>query len=108
MAALNSSGAPVIIVTGSVLASPETLAEMLRISVEHVHRSLAEPGCLNHGVYQSAEDPHRLFFYEQWADRAAIEANFHVREGIGFAAALGKMSAERPSIEILTVADEPS
>jgi len=98
----------VIIVTGSVLAEPDSLAEMLRISIEHVHRSRAEPGCLDHGVYQSAEDPHRLFFYEQWADQAAIDAHFQVPESIAFAKALGQMSAERASIEILTVADEAS
>ncbi len=95
-----------IIVTGSVLATPGTLDEMLRISIEHVHRSLAEPGCLTHGVYQSAEDPHRLFFYEQWADQAAIEAHFEVPASVAFATALGKMAAERPTLEILTVADE--
>ena len=95
-----------IIVTGSVLATPETLSDMLRISIEHVHRSLAEPGCLDHGVYQSAEDPHRLFFYEQWADQASIDAHFHVPASIEFATALGTMAAERPSIEILTVADD--
>lgn len=92
-----------IIVTGTVLATADTLAEMLRISLEHVRRSRAEPGCLAHRVYQSAEDPHRLFFYEQWADQAAIDAHFQVPASIEFATALGKMSAERPSIEILTV-----
>ena len=95
-----------IIVTGTVLATPDTLDEMLRISLEHVHRSRTEPGCLAHGVYQSAEDPHRLFFYEQWADQAAIDAHFQVPASIAFATALGKMSAERPSIEILTVAND--
>ena len=94
-----------IIVTGSVLARPDTLDKMLRISIDHVHRSRREPGCLNHGVYQSAEDPHRLFFYEQWADQTAIEAHFEVPASIEFATALGKMASERPTIEVLTVAE---
>ena len=60
-----------ILITGSAQAPPETLQEMLKISVEHVHRSRLEPGCIFHAVSQDAEDPLKLVFVEKWADQAA-------------------------------------
>src|SRR6201985_950560 len=69
-----------IIVTGHVIASPESREEMLRISLEHVHRSRLEPGCIEHGVYFDAENPLKLHFYERWADLAAIKTHFPVPE----------------------------
>ena len=69
-----------ILITGSAQARPDTLEEMLKISVEHVHRSRREPGCIFHAVSQDAEDPLRLVFVEKWADHAAIKAHFVVPE----------------------------
>jgi quinol monooxygenase YgiN len=40
----------VLIVTGSVTARPDTIDELIRISLEHVHRSRQEPGCLLHSL----------------------------------------------------------
>ncbi len=39
-----------IIVTGSVTARPETFEALLRASLDHVHRSRTEDGCLVHSV----------------------------------------------------------
>jgi len=36
-----------LVVTGSIAAKPEAIAEMLRVSREHVHRSREEPGCIS-------------------------------------------------------------
>jgi quinol monooxygenase YgiN len=90
----------VIIVTGSVKARPDTLDELLRISLEHVHRSRREPGCLLHTVHHDAEYPNRLVFLEHWADRDALTAHFHVPESGAFAKALGALAAEPPRIDI--------
>ncbi|MEK7833964.1 MAG: putative quinol monooxygenase, partial [Acidobacteriota bacterium] len=61
-----------IIVTGSILASTDNLEEILALSLEQVRRSRTEPGCLAHAVHRDAENPLRLVFFEQWADRAAL------------------------------------
>ena len=61
-----------IIVTGSVQARPEHLDEVLALSLEHVHRSRAEPGCLLHSVHQDVEDANRVVFVEHWADLDAL------------------------------------
>jgi hypothetical protein len=62
-----------IIVTGSVHARPEALDEVLRLSLEHVHRSRLEPGCLLH---------------------------FAVPESRAFARALGQLSTDPQPIGI--------
>jgi len=61
-----------IIVTGTATASRETLAEMIRISLEHVRRSRTEEGCISHNVHIDCENPMRLMFFEQWADEETL------------------------------------
>ena len=97
---LRCRNAPVIIVTGSVRAHPESIDETLRLSLEHVRRSRTEPGCLLHSVHYDVEDPLRLVFVEHWADRAALDAHFQVPESRAFAKSLGELAAEPPTLEI--------
>ena len=89
-----------ILITGSAQARPETLQEMLKVSIEHVHRSRLEPGCIFHALSQDAEDPLRLVFVEKWADQAAIEAHFAVPASRAFAKALYKLAAQPPQMEV--------
>ncbi|MGY3445958.1 putative quinol monooxygenase [Bradyrhizobium sp. USDA 4473] len=58
-----------IVVTGNITARPETFDEVRRLSLAHVHRSRTEPGCISHAVHVDCENPLRLVFFEQWADR---------------------------------------
>ena len=67
-----------ILVTGSVTARPETFGEVREISLEHVRRSRTEAGCISHAVHVDCENPLRLVFIEQWADRAVLAAHFAV------------------------------
>jgi quinol monooxygenase YgiN len=90
----------VILVTGSVKARPETLAEVLRLSLEHVRRSRLEPGCLLHSVHRDVEDPNRLVFIEHWADRDALVAHFGVPASREFAKSIGDLAAEPPTLDI--------
>jgi quinol monooxygenase YgiN len=90
----------VIIVTGSVRARPETVDDVLRLSLEHVERSRREPGCLLHSVHRDVEDWNRFVFLEHWADRDALRAHFGVAESAAFATALQSLAAEPPTLEI--------
>ncbi|MDP1736299.1 MAG: putative quinol monooxygenase [Caulobacter sp.] len=83
-----------IIVTGWILARPETLAELISIGQEHSRRSRAEPGCISHDLYIDSENGLRLFFFERWADRAALTAHFAVPESNAFMRAVRGLSAE--------------
>jgi quinol monooxygenase YgiN len=88
-----------IVVTGSVTARQDSFEEARRLSLEHVHRSRTEPGCISHAVHIDCENPLRLVFIEQWADRAALAAHFAVPASRNFVRALGSLAAGPPTIE---------
>lgn len=89
-----------IVVTGSVTARPETFDEVRRLSLEHVHRSRAEPGCISHSVQVDCENPLRLVFFEQWADRAALATHFQVPASADFVRSLRSLAAGPTTIEL--------
>jgi len=89
-----------IVVTGSVTAQEDSFEEARRLSLEHVHRSRSEPGCISHAVHVDCENPLRLVFIEQWADRAALAAHFAVPASRNFVRALGALAAGPPTLEI--------
>ncbi len=89
-----------IIVTGSIVARPDRLDELLGLSLAHVRRSRDEPGCIEHAVHQDAEDPSRLVFVEQWTDRDALQAHFAVPASRAFIKAAGACAAAPPAMAI--------
>jgi quinol monooxygenase YgiN len=82
-----------IIVTGSITARPETFDEILRLSLHHVHRSREEPGCRSHAVYRDVENPLRLFFFEEWQDRASLAAHFALPASQAFVSTVRPLAA---------------
>ena len=89
-----------IVVTGSVMARDDSLSEISRLSLEHVHRSRTENGCISHAVHIDCENPLRLVFIEQWADRAALMAHFAMPASRDFVRALQPLAAASPTLEI--------
>ena len=89
-----------VIVTGSVVARPETFDEILAASLEHVRRSRAEPGCLSHAVHRDVEDEYRLVFVERWADRAALDDHFRVPASADFVRTVSRLAAQPPTMTI--------
>ncbi len=89
-----------IIVTGSIVAKPDALEQLLALSLEHVHRSRTEPGCKSHVVHQDAENPLRLVFLEEWVDRAALTAHFAVHASREFVKQARELAAEAPTMQI--------
>ena len=89
-----------IIVTGTLQARADTIDELRRLSLEHVARSRAEPGCLEHGVAVDANDGLRLVFFERWSDRAALDAHFKVPASGAFVKQAAKLSAQAPTIAL--------
>ena len=96
-----------IIVTGTLHAKPETRAEVLALSREHVARSRAEPGCLEHGVAIDADDPLRLVFFERWADRDAIGAHLRLPASRGFGRAVASLVDQPPTLAMFDAAELP-
>ena len=89
-----------IVVTGSVTAREDTLGEIRKLSLAHVYRSRGEPGCISHAVHVDCENPLRLVFIEQWADRDALLAHFAVPASRNFVRALQPLAAAASTIEI--------
>lgn len=89
-----------ILVTGSVVAAPGSQDEVLRLSLEHVHRSRLEPGCVSHAVHIDAEDPMRLVFIEQWSDADALRTHFSVPESAAFVEALTPLLVAAPTLQV--------
>ena len=64
-----------IVLKVEMLVKPGTetkCKEFIRAMQQHSRR---EPGCLMYVGHQSIEDSRRFFFYEQYADQAALD--FH-------------------------------
>ncbi len=89
-----------IVVTGSVTAREDSFDEVRQLSLEHVRRSRQEPGCISHAVHVDCEDPVRLVFIEQWADRAALLAHFAVPASRDFVRALQPLAASATTLEL--------
>jgi quinol monooxygenase YgiN len=86
-----------IVVTGSVTAREDSFAEVRQLSLEHVHRSRKEAGCIFH---VDCENPLRLVFIEQWADRAALSAHFAVPASRDFVRALRPLASAAATLEL--------
>jgi quinol monooxygenase YgiN len=89
-----------IVVTGSVTAREDSFDRVRKLSLEHVRRSRTEPGCISHAVHVDCEDPLRLVFIEQWADRAVLLAHFAVPASRHFVRALQPLAAAATTIEL--------
>lgn len=90
-----------IVVTGALTARPETLAALTARCIAHSAHSRGEPGCIVHTVHADCEDPLRLFFYEVWADRAALLAHFQVPQSHAFMREVRALAAESVGPTIL-------
>jgi quinol monooxygenase YgiN len=89
-----------IIVTGSILAKPDTFDAVLKLCREHVERSRKEDGCVSHDVHIDTESRLRLFFFERWRDEAALRAHFAVPASREFVKALRNLIVETTGTQI--------
>jgi quinol monooxygenase YgiN len=87
-AVARACGGNMIIVTGSILVREDSFDDVLRACLEHVERSRKEPGCISHDVHVDCQNPMRLFFFEQWADEAALRTHFAVEGSKAFVKSL--------------------
>ena len=89
-----------IIITGGLIARPDSIAEATQLGIEHSRRSRAEPGCLAHSIHVDAENPLRLMFYEEWQDADAMRAHFARPESLDFVRRYRKLAASRTPMAI--------
>jgi quinol monooxygenase YgiN len=90
----------VIIIMGSITGTAETIDELTGLSLEHVRRSRAEPGCLAHAVSRDVENPLRLVFFERWLDMAAVTKHFAVQASGDFVRSAITLADLPPTLEL--------
>ncbi|MEQ1755466.1 MAG: putative quinol monooxygenase [Micropepsaceae bacterium] len=95
-----------IIVLGSIIAKPNGLQALLKASLEHVHRSRTEPGCISHAVHIDHENPLKLVFVEKWSDADALAAHFRVKGSNDFVGQARSLAASAPIIEIFSASPQ--
>jgi len=89
-----------IIVHGAIEIDPEHWEDAMELSLEHVERSRAEPGCISHAVHIDAENPNRLVFFEEWQDMAALQTHFQVPASGEFIQKLEALATSKPEMHI--------
>ena len=89
-----------IIVTGEILAKPETRDDIIILGQRHSARSRAEPGCLLHELHSNTENPCKLVFVEHWADEDSLRRHFAVPDSRAFARAVSKLASEPPIMNL--------
>jgi quinol monooxygenase YgiN len=89
-----------IIVWGSIEARPDTIAEVTRLSLAHVHRSRNESGCISHSVQVDVENPNRLVFFEEWENMPALQQHFAKPESVDFVNSVSELAVTAPVIRI--------
>jgi len=94
-----------LVVTGSVTARPDSFEALRRAALDHVARSRREVGCITHSVAIDCEEPLRLVFYEEWADRAALDAHFSQPGSAEFMHAVRDLTSTSTRVRILPVED---
>ena len=94
-----------IVVWGCIETTEEHLQQVLTLSLEHVHRSRAEPGCISHSAQIDAETPNRVVFFEEWESMDALKTHFSVPASSEFVNQVARLSVSPP--EIRAYAAEP-
>lgn len=89
-----------VIVSGWVLARPDTTAQVEAACLAHVRRSRTEPGCLRHSVHRDVENPQRFVFLEHWRSLADLHQHFAVPESAALITTLQTLCDELSPIEI--------
>lgn len=62
-------------IIGTVTARPEARQELEGLLYAQVAPTRAESGCINYDFHVDAADPCVFVFYENWTDRAALDAH---------------------------------
>lgn len=62
-------------IIGTVTARPETRDKLATLLMAQVAPTRAEAGCINYDFHVDAADPCVFIFYENWTDRAALDAH---------------------------------
>ena len=89
-----------LIILAKGVIRPDRREAFIAAAREQIVETRKEPGCISHAVQVDCENPLRLVFLEQWADRAALLTHFAVPASRDFVRALQSLAAAATTIEI--------
>jgi quinol monooxygenase YgiN len=83
------------VIVARLRVRPEHRAAFLKASVAIIAGTRAEAGCLLYALHEDVHDPNSFLFYEEWQDRAAIDAHFAEAHFLAFGEAIGDAVIEK-------------
>ncbi len=79
--------------------------ELLEAVAKLVAATEDEPGTLQYTVHRDAADPHAVWFYELYADQAALDAHAGSTAMAEAMGAFGGLLGGAPEMHVLSIAD---
>ena len=95
-----------LVITAAVEIQPDKVEQFCLATDSLIINSRAEAGCISYSLYRSATEANRFFFFEEWADQAAIDAHFATPHFKDFGKLLDETGAAPAVVKILEVAVE--
>lgn len=93
-------------IIGTVTARPEMREELASVLQALVAPTRAEAGCINYDFHVDAADPCVFVFYENWTDRAALDAHLAMPHLQPLLSQLDRLLAVPVDIRPLTMLSE--
>ena len=94
-------------ILGTVTARPETRDELHQLLMAQVAPTRAEAGCINYDYHGDAADPCAFVFYENWINKAALDAHLAMPHLQPLFSQLGRLLALPVDIRPLTMLSTP-
>ena len=94
-------------IIGTVTARPETRDELHKLLIAQVAPTRAESGCINYDYHVDAADPCAFVFYENWINKAALDAHLAMPHLQPLFSQLGRLLALPVDIRPLTMLSTP-
>jgi quinol monooxygenase YgiN len=94
-------------IIGTVVARDETREELRKILSAQVAPTRAEAGCVNYDFHVDADDPNIFMFYENWRDKADLDAHLETPHLQPLFGRLDELLARPVEIKFYEMLSEP-
>ena len=94
-------------ILGTVTARPDTRDELQKLLMVQVAPTRAEAGCINNDYPVDAADPCTFVFYENWINKAALDAHLAMPHLQPLFSQLDRLLARSVDIRPLTMLSTP-
>lgn len=96
------------IITAKLIVKPGRKDDLIRLAQDLVKHSRKEEGCLSYSVFADQISENVILFFEEWADRQAIDRHSATAHFKAFMGNIPELIAEQPALQIYTVSKAES